>query len=171
MAVNAPVLRTSPGRASRRLTGAALALIVAANAGVMVALWLRYGGLTGVHDTGARLTSIGRITGLLGASRLSALWIDVSSQRVLGCAQDPPRQRADSPDMSSPRALVVALLGAAVLAATGCGSTTATTTSVSASAASTTGQVGPGVASPTAGRYPRKPPQRWSRRSASRRPA
>jgi predicted ferric reductase len=42
-------------------------VIVVANAGVMVGLWLHYGGFTGVHDTGARLTSVGRITGLLGA--------------------------------------------------------------------------------------------------------
>jgi predicted ferric reductase len=49
------------------VAGAALWLVVVVNAAVMVALWWHYGGLTGVHDTGARLTSVGRITGLLGA--------------------------------------------------------------------------------------------------------
>jgi predicted ferric reductase len=51
----------------RRLTATVLWAVAVGNAGVMVALWLHYGGITGVHDTGARLTSVGRITGLLGA--------------------------------------------------------------------------------------------------------
>jgi predicted ferric reductase len=51
----------------RRVAGAGLWAIVVVNAAVMVALWLHYGGYTGVHDAGARLTSVGRITGLLGA--------------------------------------------------------------------------------------------------------
>ncbi|HEY6758534.1 MAG TPA: ferredoxin reductase family protein [Baekduia sp.] len=67
MAVHAPAFRASPAGAARRLAGPTLWLIVVGNAAVMVALWLHYGGLTGVHDTGARLTSVGRITGLLGA--------------------------------------------------------------------------------------------------------
>lgn len=44
------------------LWGAALA-----NAAVIVELWLDARGLTGPHDTAGRLTSAGRITGLLGA--------------------------------------------------------------------------------------------------------
>jgi DMSO/TMAO reductase YedYZ heme-binding membrane subunit len=53
--------------ASRRLAGVILWAIVVGNAGVMVGLWLHYGGVTGLHDSGARWTSVGRITGLLGA--------------------------------------------------------------------------------------------------------
>lgn len=67
MAIGAQARLAPPARVPQRLAGAALWLIVVANAAVMVALWLHYGGLTGVHDTGARLTSVGRITGLLGA--------------------------------------------------------------------------------------------------------
>jgi predicted ferric reductase len=41
--------------------------IVAINAGIIVWLWLHDGGISGVHSTGDLLTSLGRITGLLGA--------------------------------------------------------------------------------------------------------
>jgi predicted ferric reductase len=41
--------------------------VAVGNGAAMIALWLHYGGFTGVHDAGARLTSVGRITGLLGA--------------------------------------------------------------------------------------------------------
>jgi hypothetical protein len=44
-----------------------LAIIVAANAAFMVWLWLKNGGITQASGDGAVATSIGRITGLLGA--------------------------------------------------------------------------------------------------------
>lgn len=42
-------------------------LIVAANAAILLWLWLHDGGISGVHDTASLLTSLGRITGLFGA--------------------------------------------------------------------------------------------------------
>ena len=44
-----------------------LAVVALANAGVVVALWWRSGGIHDIHDTASLLTSLGRITGLLGA--------------------------------------------------------------------------------------------------------
>jgi predicted ferric reductase len=44
-----------------------LSAVVAANAAVMVYLWLHGGGVSGVHGDADLWTSIGRITGLLGA--------------------------------------------------------------------------------------------------------
>src|SRR5581483_11847397 len=49
------------------LTGAALALVVAANAAAIVWLWYHGGNVTKVHSQGELLTSIARLTGLLGA--------------------------------------------------------------------------------------------------------
>jgi predicted ferric reductase len=51
----------------RRLTAAALWLFVVGNAVVIVWLWYHGGNVEGVKTTGELLTSIGRITGLLGA--------------------------------------------------------------------------------------------------------
>lgn len=42
-------------------------LVVAVNAAIVTALWLNDGGVSAVHDLGTLLTSVGRITGLLGA--------------------------------------------------------------------------------------------------------
>ena len=42
-------------------------MLVAANAVVVVGLWWRQGGLSEVHDLAGLLTSLGRVTGLLGA--------------------------------------------------------------------------------------------------------
>ena len=42
-------------------------MLVAANAVVVVGLWLRQGGIADVHDAPTLLTSLGRVTGLLGA--------------------------------------------------------------------------------------------------------
>ena len=50
----------------RRIEGFDLSLLVAANAVVVVGLWWRQGGLD-VHDAAGVLTSLGRVTGLLGA--------------------------------------------------------------------------------------------------------
>jgi predicted ferric reductase len=51
----------------RRVTGWDLSVLVAANAVAVVGLWWREGGLREVHDTAGLLTSLGRVTGLLGA--------------------------------------------------------------------------------------------------------
>ena len=51
----------------RRLAVAALWLFAAGNAAAIVWLWYHGGNVTRVHSTGELLTSIGRITGLLGA--------------------------------------------------------------------------------------------------------
>ena len=42
-------------------------LIVAANATIIVWLWLHDSGISDIHDTVSLLTSLGRITGLFGA--------------------------------------------------------------------------------------------------------
>src|SRR5258705_3332726 len=51
----------------RRITGWDLSVLVAANAAVVVGLWWRQGGVRDVHDVAGLLTSLGRVTGLLGA--------------------------------------------------------------------------------------------------------
>jgi ferredoxin-NADP reductase/DMSO/TMAO reductase YedYZ heme-binding membrane subunit len=51
----------------RWLTGWDLGVLVAANAAAVVGLWWRQGGITEVHDTAGLLTSLGRVTGMLGA--------------------------------------------------------------------------------------------------------
>ncbi|HCG03205.1 MAG TPA: oxidoreductase [Chloroflexi bacterium] len=51
----------------RELRRSLALLIVAANAAIIVWLWLHDGGISDVHDTASLLTSLGRITGLLGA--------------------------------------------------------------------------------------------------------
>jgi len=50
-----------------RIAGWGLALLLVANAGVVLSLWWRSGGPSDVHDTASLLTGLGRITGLLGA--------------------------------------------------------------------------------------------------------
>jgi predicted ferric reductase len=50
-----------------RLAGWALAALAIANAGVVVALWWRSGGIDDIHDASTLLTGLGRICGLLGA--------------------------------------------------------------------------------------------------------
>jgi predicted ferric reductase len=54
-------------RPRRRITGWDVSVLVAANAVVVVGLWWRQGGLREVHDLAGLLTSLGRVTGLLGA--------------------------------------------------------------------------------------------------------
>lgn len=54
-------------RSRRALTGWLVASVVAANALLIVWLWYHGGNVTGVHGTGDLLTSIARLTGLLGA--------------------------------------------------------------------------------------------------------
>jgi predicted ferric reductase len=51
----------------RRVTGWDLSVLVAANAAAAVGLWWREGGLREVHDVASLLTSLGRVTGMLGA--------------------------------------------------------------------------------------------------------
>ena len=60
-----PVRRRSRGR--RLALSAVLWAIVGVNAAVIVWLWLRGGGISSVHTAGDLATSLGRITGLLGA--------------------------------------------------------------------------------------------------------
>jgi predicted ferric reductase len=59
------VRRRSRGR--RLVLGATVWAIVGVNAAVIVWLWLRGGGISSVHTAGDLATSLGRITGLLGA--------------------------------------------------------------------------------------------------------
>ncbi|HEX2105567.1 MAG TPA: ferric reductase-like transmembrane domain-containing protein [Solirubrobacteraceae bacterium] len=59
--------RISPGPAPRRITGWDVAVLVAANAVAVAGLWWRQGGVREVHDLAGLLTSLGRLTGLLGA--------------------------------------------------------------------------------------------------------
>jgi predicted ferric reductase len=58
-----------PGRGPRRrrLTGWDLLVLVAANAVAVVGLWWRQGGISEIHDTAGLLTSLGRVTGMVGA--------------------------------------------------------------------------------------------------------
>jgi predicted ferric reductase len=54
-------------RPRRRITGWDVFVLVAANAVAVVGLWWREGGLSEVHDGATLLTSLGRVTGLVGA--------------------------------------------------------------------------------------------------------
>jgi predicted ferric reductase len=51
----------------RRIDGLDLSLLAAANAVVVVGLWWRQGGIGDMDDLAGTLTSLGRVTGLLGA--------------------------------------------------------------------------------------------------------
>jgi predicted ferric reductase len=63
-----PVAMRAPAGTSRPTALAAvLWTVLALNGGVIVWLWLHGGGVAKVHTTGELLTSLGRITGLLGA--------------------------------------------------------------------------------------------------------
>ena len=55
------------GRYTRLLLGWTLVALVIMGAGIIVSLWLSGGGVTAVKDPATLFTSIGRITGLLGA--------------------------------------------------------------------------------------------------------
>jgi predicted ferric reductase len=69
LASAAPRAQAAVGRRSTgaRLTGVALAIFAAGNAAALVWLWYQGGNVTQVHSQGELLTSIARITGLLGA--------------------------------------------------------------------------------------------------------
>lgn len=60
-------LRTAPRRTARILTASVLALIFLVNVAIVLWLWWNNGGVAGIHTAGEFLTSVGRITGLLGA--------------------------------------------------------------------------------------------------------
>ena len=60
-----PPNQLSSGRTSRRVLATCLWLVVIANAGVIVWLWLHGGGVGRVHGSAALFTSLGRITGLI----------------------------------------------------------------------------------------------------------
>ena len=57
----------APTGRRRRITGWDVSVLVAANAVVVVGLWWRQGGIREIHDVAGLLTSLGRVTGLLGA--------------------------------------------------------------------------------------------------------
>ncbi len=81
-----PANSFTPARSrARSPVGWVLWAIVVANAGVIVYLWLHGGGISGARTGADRLTSIGRITGLLGA--YSALL------QVLMLSRLPPLER------------------------------------------------------------------------------
>ena len=64
----ASAVDTPPRHAARRrVTGWDVSVLVAANAAVVVGLWWRQGGIREVADLAGLLTSLGRLTGLLGA--------------------------------------------------------------------------------------------------------
>jgi ferredoxin-NADP reductase/DMSO/TMAO reductase YedYZ heme-binding membrane subunit len=54
-------------RRRRRVTGWDLGALAAGNAAAVVGLWWRQGGFSEIHDTAGLLTSLGRVTGMLGA--------------------------------------------------------------------------------------------------------
>jgi predicted ferric reductase len=58
--------RLSSQEARRAASAAALTLIIAGNGAAIVWMWLHDGGISGVHGRPEALTSLGRITGLLG---------------------------------------------------------------------------------------------------------
>jgi predicted ferric reductase len=66
---SAPVVRGGRGRERGYRVAVAwvIGAVVAANAAVIVWLWLRGGGVSGVHGWGDLSTSVGRVTGLLSA--------------------------------------------------------------------------------------------------------
>ena len=51
----------------RRIAGGGLAFLALVNAAAVVWLWVDAGGLSDIHDGASLLTSLGRVTGLLGA--------------------------------------------------------------------------------------------------------
>jgi predicted ferric reductase len=73
------------GATSRAVLTAALWVVLAANGAVIVWLWLKGGGITAVPKTADLLTSLGRITGLLGAY--------LALVQVLLLARLPPLER------------------------------------------------------------------------------
>src|SRR5450759_3196439 len=57
----------APNVTLRTLVATLVWLVFVANAGIIVWLWLAGGGISGVNSWGQFYTSLGRITGLLGA--------------------------------------------------------------------------------------------------------
>jgi predicted ferric reductase len=76
---------SASGARSRALIAGALWFVVLANAGVIIWLWLRGGGVSHVKETPELLTSLGRITGLIGAY--------LALVQVLLLARLPPLER------------------------------------------------------------------------------
>jgi predicted ferric reductase len=69
----------------RTATAWAIAAVVVANAAAIVLLWIQGGNVSGLRTTGALLTSLGRVTGLLGAY--------LALLQVLLLARLPPLER------------------------------------------------------------------------------
>ena len=56
-----------PPRRRRRVTAWDLEVLVGANVAIVVGLWWRQGGISEIHDAAGLLTSLGRVTGMVGA--------------------------------------------------------------------------------------------------------
>ncbi len=56
-----------PPRRRRRVTAWDLEVLVGANVVIVVGLWWRQGGISEIHDAAGLLTSLGRVTGMVGA--------------------------------------------------------------------------------------------------------
>jgi predicted ferric reductase len=113
----AGVGRPGRGAVSRGVLTAALWLLLLANGGVLVWLWLKGGGVTAVPTTTDLLTSLGRITGLLGAY--------LALVQVLLLARLPPLERLVGFDRltvwhrRNGRAVILLLLAHTVLVTVG----------------------------------------------------
>ncbi len=81
----APEWRPRPQQAGRAASAAVLLLIVAGNGAAIVWMWLHGGGISGVHGRPEALTSLGRITGLLG--------VYLALLQVLMLSRLPPLER------------------------------------------------------------------------------
>jgi predicted ferric reductase len=109
--------RARRGAVSRAALTAALWLVLLANGGVLVWLWLKGGGVSAVPTTSDLLTSLGRITGLLGAY--------LALVQVLLLARLPPLERLVGFDRltvwhrRNGRAVILLLLAHTVLVTVG----------------------------------------------------
>ncbi len=77
--------RLEPHEARRAASAAALTMIVVGNGAAIVWMWLHGGGISGVHGRPEALTSLGRITGLLG--------VYLALLQVLMLSRLPPLER------------------------------------------------------------------------------
>lgn len=70
LAAHAPVRQHTGYRRSRAAITGLIGIITAVNGAIIVRLWLQNGGVTSVHTVADAFTTLGRITGLLGAYSL-----------------------------------------------------------------------------------------------------